>query len=258
MNDRAILIDVSRCTGCGACQLACKSWNQLPAEVNNTDNKNFSATNWLKVRELEIISDNKISFFSYPLFCSHCLEPNCAAVCPVKAVTREDDWVVINEEKCIGCGSCTTACLLNVPVVLGENSLSYKKGKAYKCDACMSHARTNPACVDSCPGEALVINYRNRIIREAKRRLNRISKKFPEANIYGIRELGGLRVIYLLTDKPEKFDLPVSNDPAKIGANFDTRFLYSILNLFTAGLPWFRDKNFKLARYLTTQDKKRS
>jgi Fe-S-cluster-containing dehydrogenase component len=82
----------------------------------------------------------------------HCAKPACVEICPEKAISKreEDGIVTVNQNKCVGCRSCSKACPFNIP--------QYgKSGKMQKCDMCLerlTHGK-QPSCVATCPGEAL-------------------------------------------------------------------------------------------------------
>jgi anaerobic dimethyl sulfoxide reductase subunit B (iron-sulfur subunit) len=82
----------------------------------------------------------------------HCAEPACLSVCPVEAISKrpEDGVVAVDSNKCIGCKSCGEVCPFGAP--------QYgKSGKMQKCILCWPRVAKGrlPACVATCPGEAL-------------------------------------------------------------------------------------------------------
>lgn len=85
--------------------------------------------------------------------CNECADPTCVKVCLTKAHFKrnEDGSVVINTNKCIGCGMCAKACPYDVP------QLDVKAGKMLKCDGCLDRTAEGgqPICVESCPERAI-------------------------------------------------------------------------------------------------------
>jgi Fe-S-cluster-containing dehydrogenase component len=103
----AMVIDLLKCTGCGACALACKSGN-------NTRDRAYGQTfNWA---DFSIETSGKYPNFKYtarPVLCNHCSNAPCVEACPVepKAMFKTKDGITMhNDERCIGCRSCQAAC----------------------------------------------------------------------------------------------------------------------------------------------------
>ncbi len=117
------------CCGCHACEVACKQ-----EHAESYDN------GFVKVIE-------KSPFF-LPVYCRHCAKAPCIASCPVKAIYRDEQGVVLIEEReCIGCRECVSAC------PFGAMSFSQQKGIAVKCDLCKPRLQKGqaPACALICP-----------------------------------------------------------------------------------------------------------
>jgi Fe-S-cluster-containing hydrogenase component 2 len=96
---------------------------------------------------LQVRGDDK-GLHNFPVVCEHCTHAACAAVCPVDAITRDQETgrVLLDRERCTGCGLCVQHCPLGV--IVREPG---KKGKAVKCDHCAGA----PRCVAACPQGAL-------------------------------------------------------------------------------------------------------
>ena len=95
--------DQTRCTGCSACRVACKDWNDIPAGPEN----------WMRVLYTEKGKFPK-PFVSYMITpCWHCAEPVCATACPVAAITKraEDGIVLVDTDACLGNEECDAKCL---------------------------------------------------------------------------------------------------------------------------------------------------
>jgi len=137
--------------------------------------------------------------------CMHCLNPQCVEVCPAKAITKYDDGpVVIDQEKCVGCRYCVSACPFNVPRIDPDD------GKAYKCNMCMDRIKEGlkPSCVKACPTEALQFGDRDTMLAVARARKDAIG-----SYIYGDYENGGTSVF--IVSKVSPTDLGYSTVPAE-------------------------------------------
>ena len=140
MSEKVFVIDEGSCTGCHACEIACKDRAGLP------DDRDF-------VRVEEHVSGTfpQIDLFFRVTHCYHCAEPPCVEVCPTGAMHVTDGGLVsVDVEACIGCEACAGACLFEAIVMLPE-------GIAAKCDGCADEvaAGWGPTCVRACPMRAL-------------------------------------------------------------------------------------------------------
>lgn len=266
MGDFAFLVDTTKCIGCKACQVACKQWNNLPAEEavlsfnqEYTYPKTLTAVTFNHVIFSEIENaDSRIQWQMMHKKCFHCEIPNCLTVCPAGAIYKDDYWVVIDQAKCIGCKECVNACIYNVPHVSESDyhefgtGMFIAKNKAYKCHACRVKVRDIPACVSACPSDAITFGYRVKIAADAKKRLRTVKKDFPMASVYGLEEYGGLHVITILKDRSEKFGLVKNLVPIKPKSANTRNDLYGILSSFSLGLPSLNRIAFKISKYLTS------
>lgn len=147
----AFAFDASACTGCKACQVACKDKHQLPAGVLWRRVYEVSGGDWEKSGAAWT---NTVFAYNVSVGCNHCAHPACAAACPTRAYTVRDDGIVYQEEeKCIGCQYCLWACPYGAP------QYSQDLGRVTKCDLCrdLIDEGQPPACVAACPMRALEI-----------------------------------------------------------------------------------------------------
>lgn len=208
-----MLMDVSKCTGCRACQVACKAWNDLPGEATTCqgcyDNPpDLSPTTWNRVAFYEVEREGgQVAWMFRPVRCMHCTMASCVEVCPTGAAAHQGEFVVIDQEQCIGCGYCQMACPFDVPR-LGEGA---EKASARKCRYCIDRVTNGkkPACATSCPTGAISYGDRNALVAKGNDRLAALkSMGLGNANLYGETQLAGLGLMYVLTDPPSVFDLP--------------------------------------------------
>ncbi|HOL17137.1 MAG TPA: 4Fe-4S dicluster domain-containing protein [Bacillota bacterium] len=212
---KSMLIDNSKCIGCRACQAACKQWNQLPAEKTEftgtyENPPRFSPITWTKIAFREYEQNGKLSWTFTKLGCVHCTDAACIKVCPANAISHtEYGTVVIDEKRCIGCNYCAANCTFNV---IGFDQAA---NVARKCTFCYDRIAAGmiPACAKTCPTGAITYGDRSEIMALAERRLAEVKKNgHPNADIYGVEELDGLAMMYLLKDGKEnaevKYGLP--------------------------------------------------
>ena len=183
---RAILTDLTRCIGCGACELACAEANGLPLPERSAPAE-LSATRWTCVERRQLNVRRQ---------CMHCIDPSCVSVCPVAALQKTAQGpVVYDESRCIGCRYCMVACPFNIP----KYEWSALVPRVRKCILCYERYVSRgeqPACTRVCPSGATIFGEREGLLREARARLRAQPKRYV-AHIYGEREVGGTSVLYL-------------------------------------------------------------
>lgn len=183
MKKKAILVDTTKCIGCGACQMACKTKNGLP----EGEEKKLSSTAYTIIEERNGIFVRRL--------CMHCEKPTCASVCPVGAIQKTDSGpVVYTAEKCIGCRYCMQACPFQVP----RYEWNQTTPRMQKCNLCHDRIVEGqlPACVEACPTGASSFGDRDEILREARRRIRESPDQYVHY-IYGEDEIGGTSTLYL-------------------------------------------------------------
>jgi len=157
----AMVFDLRRCDGCGKCTTACQETHYL--EPDQT---------WINVYELDDASGGG---FFMPRLCMQCEDAPCLNVCPVRATFKNRDGVVlIDQDKCIGCRLCISACPYearyfnwseptNKPpegtVPTPEFPSPQRRGTVGKCTFCVHHTERGelPSCVAACAMEAIWI-----------------------------------------------------------------------------------------------------
>ncbi|MET1128502.1 MAG: 4Fe-4S dicluster domain-containing protein [Thermoproteota archaeon] len=150
-----MVVDLRRCVGCYSCQASCKMENGVPFEFFRTKVLIVEGTRRGVSREDGLPAAARVFL---PVLCNHCNNPTCISVCPVGATFKRDDGVVvIDYDKCIGCGYCVPAC------PYGARYLNTEVGKADKCDYCLHRLSEGllPACVENCPTGARIFGDLN-------------------------------------------------------------------------------------------------
>jgi formate dehydrogenase iron-sulfur subunit len=206
----AKLIDVSKCIGCKACQVACNEWNDLRDTggtfVGVYDNpSDLGAESWTVMRFSEYEEeDGRLEWLIRKDGCMHCADPGCLKACPSPgAIVQYSNGIVdFVEEHCIGCGSCITGCPFDVP------RLSKKDHKAYKCTLCSDRVGVGlePACVKTCPTGAITFGSKEDMKEHAAERVVDLkSRGYQNAGLYDPPGVGGTHVMYVLkhADKPQ-------------------------------------------------------
>src|SRR5512143_444369 len=204
----AMVIDQSKCIGCGYCVNACRAHNDVPPDIT-----------WNPVVKAGEVNGEP---YYLPRPCMHCQEAPCAEVCPVGATYKRPDGIVMMDyDRCIGCRYCEVACpyrarSFNWKQFTGENPAVPQwgqpeverrpRGVPEKCSFCYQRIDrglalgltpgidddATPACVVACPVGA-------RVFGDLNDPHSAVSKALRENPSYRLREdLGtGPRVYYI-------------------------------------------------------------
>jgi formate dehydrogenase iron-sulfur subunit len=208
----AKLIDISKCIGCKACQVACMEWNDLRDTVGKNhgvyDNPaDLSDQSWTVMRFAEVEpTPGRLEWLIRKDGCMHCADPGCLKSCPAPgAIIQYRNGIVdFHEEACVGCGYCIIGCPFNIP------RLSKKDGKAYKCTLCSDRVAVNlePACAKTCPTGAITFGSKEDMLQHATGRIADLKERgYQQAGLYNPPGVGGTHVMYVLqhADRPELY-----------------------------------------------------
>jgi len=136
------LLDLNRCTGCHACELACSTENDLGW-----------GRSWRQVDTFNGARRPGAPTYHLSLACNHCEKAPCLDQCPALAIRRDgtNGTVQIDAERCMGCRYCRWVCPYDAPKFDGS------AGVVAKCTLCSHRLAEHrpPACVEGCPTRAL-------------------------------------------------------------------------------------------------------
>lgn len=226
--------DTSICTGCKACEVACKQWNQLRVDnikwsgFSYDNTRDLSSNNWRHVKFIErfdkenainrpapatiggLLREKKYGEWYFQSDqCKHCRESPCHEACPTGAITRNEyGGIYYQTDICMGCGMCVASCPFGVPEISPET------GHSMKCAQCYDRMRDGltPACQLACPTGSIQFGLRDDMLARARARLDFLRENgHPEARLYGAVDFphySALNSFYLLMDKPEIYGLP--------------------------------------------------
>jgi carbon-monoxide dehydrogenase iron sulfur subunit len=129
---KALYIDYQKCTGCRLCELVCSVSHD---GISNPARSRIRVMKW------------EAEGLYVPMSCQQCQDAPCKLVCPVKAISRDEEkgHVFVDYDVCIGCRSCIGAC------PFGAMSFNLKEKKVFKCDLCDGA----PQCVRFCEVKAV-------------------------------------------------------------------------------------------------------
>ena len=195
-----VLVDTTRCIGCRSCEVACsvvhsealrnfvpdiKNDNALE-KIRDTSGKQWTVVNRFNTEKGEVFVKRQ---------CMHCWQPACAAACLVNAMAKTKEGPVTwDGDKCMGCRFCMISCPFDIPKFeyLGWNP------RIQKCNLCYERLLEGkkPACVESCPTDALMFGPKRELMEIARHRVYSHPDKYVH-QIYGEHEVGGTCWLYL-------------------------------------------------------------
>jgi menaquinone reductase, iron-sulfur cluster-binding subunit len=181
-----MVVDLDRCTGCGACVVACAVENNVPPAAERASERN--GVTWLRVQRLDEPGGTGAAFV--PVMCQQCGEKTpCASVCPQNAVEVDPASGIVAQipVRCLGCRYCVAACPYHARAfnwwdpawpgrlteTLNPDVSTRTRGVVEKCTFCSHRLQAaqdrqagagggttppvyTPACVEACPAVALV------------------------------------------------------------------------------------------------------
>lgn len=210
--DKTIFVDLTRCTACRGCQVACKQWKKLPAEkteqTGSYQNPPDLSFNTIRlVRFNDVVVDGKVRWLFFPEQCRHCIIAPCKETADVYvegAILRDEATGAVMyteltkklspDEK----EQVKAACPYNIP------RIDEVSGLMSKCDFCWDRLRNGeiPACVKACPTSTMNFGTREEMLALAQERLAKIQKRTPGAKLL---DPDDVNVIYLAEYDPKLY-----------------------------------------------------
>jgi formate dehydrogenase iron-sulfur subunit len=190
-NTPAMLIDISRCIGCGNCQRSCNQVNGL--HPTSEQSKELSSQTYTAVKRYDL-EGGKTRFVKRQ--CMHCLDAACASACPVSALHKTAEGpIAYRVDRCLGCRYCMVSCPFEVPRFDWDNGIT---PEIRKCMFCIDRQRDGklPACAENCPSGTLKFGTRGELLKEAHARLD-ANPRFYVNHIFGEHEAGGTAMLYI-------------------------------------------------------------
>ncbi len=224
----AVLVDTTRCVGCNTCTYACAEANGLPEPKDPDAVTKPTTDQWTAIGRFQT-SKGEVCVKRQ---CMHCVSPACASACLTAAMRKTAQGPVVwREDKCMGCRFCMVSCPFNGP----KFEYGSTNPRIRKCVMCAERVRKGrqPACVESCPENALLFAKRADLLRIARKRMLESPDQYVD-HIYGEREAGGTSWLYLAGVPFEELGFPtdVGETPYP---NLTASFLYSVPAVLTLG-----------------------
>jgi len=222
---RGMVVDLDRCTGCGACVTACAMENNLPW-VGEDGNSYGRGMHWIRIQRYWEGEYPHVRARFIPVMCQQCHAAPCEPVCPVYAAVHSlsEDINLQVYNRCVGTRECAANCPYKIRIFnwydwkhpeplnlqLNPDVTRRRRGVMEKCTFCLQRLRraqedarlqgrvledwdVQPACVQVCPTNALVFGD----LRDPESKVSKLSRSARGTTM--LEELGTIpRVVYLL------------------------------------------------------------
>ena len=222
MKTSAFLTDSTLCIGCKACEVACKEWNDVPADftewrgLSYDNTQSLGARTWRHVKFVEGLpeigkggNDPEVMSWGFSSdVCKHCEVAGCLEACPTGALVRtEFESVYLQPDVCNGCGYCVVSCPFGVVAKDKED------GRAFKCTFCYDRQKADlmPACAKVCPTQSIQFGELDELRERAQQRVAQLKERgVDDASIYDPvnTSVGGTHAIFIVRGEQKAYNLP--------------------------------------------------
>jgi formate dehydrogenase iron-sulfur subunit len=220
----AFLTDSTVCIGCKACEVACKEWNEVPADGYHFTGRSYDNTGglghstWRHVKFVERTGaaaagdagyrSNAFRWDFSSDVCKHCEHAGCLEACPTGSIVRtEFGGVFIQPDVCNGCGYCVVTCPFGVVDRRPDD------GRAFNCTFCYDRqiAGLEPACAKACPTQSIQFGEIGELRARGEQRIEDLrTRGMDDAVLYDARDtsVGGTHAMFVFRGRPEEYNLP--------------------------------------------------
>ena len=202
-------MDVSRCTGCRGCQVACKQWNKNPASETcfkgtYENPPDLEPNTFTRVTFREVEEGGKLAWLFRKDQCRHCVTAPCIEVPDKTPMKKQENGAVVADQSMQlskeEFDDVKDACPYGIPRYDPESKT------VKKCTFCFDRVKAGmkPACVTACLSGTLFFGTRAEVLAEGKKRLAKIKAKFPKAALFEEEEVNW---IYLFTHGDDRYGM---------------------------------------------------
>jgi formate dehydrogenase iron-sulfur subunit len=206
---KTFYIDLTKCTACRGCQVACKQWKKLPAEqtrnVGSHQNpQDLSAVTLKLVRFTEVEVGKALQWLFFPEQCRHCVNAFC-----YEAAGAESQDAIIHDQETGAVVFTPKTAELDYDMIRGACPYDIPRMDPAtkimtKCDMCLDRVQNGlkPSCVKTCPTGAMNFGDREDMLKLAEQGLAKAKARYPQAMLVNVEDV---RVVYLAPFDPKLY-----------------------------------------------------